>query len=132
MTKKTPGEELKDMGADISVNGGAYVSPDSPEAKKQVEDMVKRGMGHNSGEKPFPTKSETDARLRSFIERIERLNGERAELGEDIKEIYGELSANGYEKKIVRKIVRMRAQDVEKRQEEDALVQVYKLAVGLD
>lgn len=82
--------------------------------------------------KAFPKQGETDARLRSFIERIERLEGEKSELAEDIKEIYGEAKANGYDPKIMRKIVRMRKMDVEKRQEEEALIEVYKLAVGLD
>lgn len=82
--------------------------------------------------KAFPKKGETDARLRSFIERVERLESEKSELAEDIKEIYGEAKANGYDPKIMRKIVRMRKMDVEKRQEEEALIEVYKLAVGLD
>ena len=82
--------------------------------------------------KNFPKKGETDARLRSFIERVERLESEKSELAEDIKEIYGEAKVNGYDPKIMRKIVRMRKMDVEKRREEDALIEVYKLAVGLD
>lgn len=80
----------------------------------------------------FPSKSDADARLRSFIERIERLEGEKAELAEDIKEVYGEAKANGYDPKIMRKIVRMRKMDVEKRREEEALIEVYRLAVGMD
>lgn len=92
------------------------------EAKKDKDSTVQQ----------FPKQGETDARLRSFIERVERLEGEKAELAEDIKEIYGEAKANGYDPKIMRKIVRMRKMDVEKRQEEEALIEVYKLAVGLD
>jgi uncharacterized protein (UPF0335 family) len=80
----------------------------------------------------FPKKGETDARLRSFIERIERLESEKSELAEDIKEIYGEAKANGYDPKIMRKIVRMRKMDVDKRREEEAITEVYKIAVGLD
>ena len=80
----------------------------------------------------FPKKGETDARLRSFIERVERLESEKAELAEDIKEIYGEAKVNGYDPKIMRKIVRMRKMDVEKRREEEALIEVYRLAVGMD
>lgn len=82
--------------------------------------------------KNFPKKGETDARLRAFIERVERLESEKAELAEDIKEIYGEAKVNGYDPKIMRKIVRMRKMDIEKRREEEALIEVYKLAVGLD
>lgn len=82
--------------------------------------------------KNFPKKGETDARLRSFIERVERLESEKSELAEDIKEIYGEAKVNGYDPKIMRKIVRMRKMDVEKRREEEAMVEVYRLAVGMD
>lgn len=82
--------------------------------------------------KDFPTKGEADARLRSFIERVERLEGEKSELAEDIKEVYGEAKANGYDPKIMRKIVRMRKMDVEKRREEEAMIEVYRLAVGMD
>lgn len=82
--------------------------------------------------KEFPTQGDADKRLRSFIERIERLEAEKAELAEDIKEIYGEAKANGYDPKIMRKIVRMRKMDTEKRKEEEALIEVYRNAVGMD
>lgn len=82
--------------------------------------------------KEFPSQGDADKRLRSFIERIERLEEEKAELAEDIKEIYGEAKANGYDPKIMRKIVRMRKMDVEKRKEEEALIEVYRNAVGMD
>ncbi|MDB5490266.1 MAG: hypothetical protein JWO78_115 [Micavibrio sp.] len=97
------------------------------EAKNKADDNADDNKVKN-----FPKQGETDARLRSFIERVERLEGEKSELAEDIKEIYGEAKANGYDPKIMRKIVRMRKMDVEKRQEEEALIEVYKLAVGLD
>ena len=90
------------------------------------------GPGHNSGTKTFPTKGEADTRLRSFLERVERLEAEKAELVEDIKEVYGEAKANGYDPKIMRKIVRLRKMDVEKRREEEALIEVYRNAVGMD
>ena len=82
--------------------------------------------------KEMPRKGDADARLRSFIERVERLESEKSELAEDIKEIYAEAKAVGYDPKIMRKIVRMRKMDVEKRREEEALLDVYRLAVGLD
>ena len=82
--------------------------------------------------KEFPSQGDADKRLRSFIERIERLEAEKAELAEDIKEIYGEAKANGYDPKIMRKIVRMRKMDVEKRKEEEAMIEVYRNAVGMD
>lgn len=70
-------------------------------------------------------------RLRAFIERVERLEEEKAALAEDIKEIYGEAKATGFDVKIIRKIIRLRKMDAEKRQEEDALLELYKSAIGL-
>lgn len=109
---------------------------DSKSSSDQMLDKEQSRVDKKKAAKPelpgLPPKHETDARLRSFIERIERIEGEKAELTEDIKEIYGESKANGYDPKIMRKIVRMRKMDVEKRHEEDALIEVYKNAVGLD
>jgi len=70
-------------------------------------------------------------RLRSFIERIERLEEEKAALAEDIKEIYAELKGVGYDAKTVRKIVSLRKLDSEKRREADELLDLYKTAVGM-
>jgi len=80
----------------------------------------------------FPTKGETDKRLRSFIERVERLEAEKAELSEDIKEVMGEAKANGYDPKIMRKILRLLKMDTEKRREEETVLELYKAAIGLD
>lgn len=70
-------------------------------------------------------------RLRSFIERIERLEEEKTALAEDIKEIYAELKGVGYDAKTVRKIVGLRKLDSEKRREADELLDLYKTAVGM-
>ncbi|MFK7840132.1 MAG: DUF2312 domain-containing protein [Bdellovibrionales bacterium] len=70
-------------------------------------------------------------RLRSFIERIERLEEEKTALADDIKEIYAELKGVGYDAKTVRKIVSLRKKDAEKRREEDELLDLYKTAVGM-
>lgn len=71
-------------------------------------------------------------RLRIFIERIERLEEEKATLSEDIKEIYSEVKATGFDVKTIRKIVRLRKQDGEKRREEQELLDLYKCAIGMD
>jgi len=70
-------------------------------------------------------------RLRSFIERIERLEEEKAHLAEDIKEVYGELKGVGFDAKTVRKVVALRKLDTEKRREADELLDLYKTAVGM-
>ncbi len=71
-------------------------------------------------------------RLKAFIERIERLEEEKAALGEDIKEVYGEAKAVGFDTKTMRKLVRLRKMDIEKRREEDELLELYKAAIGLE
>ena len=71
-------------------------------------------------------------RLKAFIERIERLEEEKAALSEDIKEIYGEAKATGFDTKTMRKLIRLRKMDIEKRREEDELLELYKAAIGLE
>ena len=70
-------------------------------------------------------------RLKSFIERIERLEEEKKAIQEDIKEVYSEAKAVGFEPKIMRKIVSMRKQELEKRREENALLELYMSAIGM-
>lgn len=70
-------------------------------------------------------------RLKAFIERIERLEQEKSELAEDIKEVYGEAKATGFDTKIMRKIISLRKMDTEKRREEEELIELYKSAVGM-
>ncbi len=70
-------------------------------------------------------------RLKSFIERIERLETEKAALAEDIKEVYAEAKGTGFDPKTMRKLIRLRKMDVEKRREEDELLELYKAAIGL-
>lgn len=70
-------------------------------------------------------------RLRSFVERIERLEEEKANLAEDIKEVYAELKGVGFDAKTVRKVVSLRKMDNEKRRESEELLDLYKTAIGL-
>jgi len=71
------------------------------------------------------------SRLKSFIERIERLEEEKAALMEDIKEVYAEAKGVGFDVKTMRKIVTLRKMDGEKRREAEELLELYKAAVGL-
>lgn len=71
-------------------------------------------------------------RLKAFIERIERLETEKSNLAEDIKDVFAECKGVGFDVKIVRKIIRLRKMDVEKRREEEELVELYKSAIGLE
>lgn len=71
-------------------------------------------------------------RLKSFIERVERLEEEKAATGEDIKEVYAEAKGVGFDPKIIRKVIRERKMDVEKRREEAELLDLYKSAIGME
>lgn len=70
-------------------------------------------------------------RLLSFFERIERLEEEKAALAEDIKEVLAEAKSAGFEVKIMRRIMKLRKMEPEKRQEEDELLHLYMSAIGM-
>ena len=70
-------------------------------------------------------------RLRSLIERIERLEGEKAALAGDIREVYAEAKGSGFDTKIMRQIVRLRKMDKADLQEQETLLDLYKRALGL-
>jgi uncharacterized protein (UPF0335 family) len=70
-------------------------------------------------------------RLKSFIERIERLEEEKRALAEDIKEVYSEAKGVGFEPKIMRQIVRIRKMDEDDRDEQEALLDTYLRAIGM-
>jgi uncharacterized protein (UPF0335 family) len=69
--------------------------------------------------------------LRSIVERIERLEEERAALGEDIKEVYAEAKGNGFDTATIRTLVRLRKQDSSERAEAEALLDLYLHAMGM-
>ena len=69
-------------------------------------------------------------RLKTIIERIERLEEDKAAVATDLKEVYAEAKGDGFDTKILRKVVRLRKQDKVKRQEEEALVDLYLSAIG--
>lgn len=70
-------------------------------------------------------------RLKSFIERIERLNEEAKATAEDVRDVYGEAKGTGFDPKIMRKIVALRKSNLEKRREESELLDLYMSAIGM-
>jgi uncharacterized protein (UPF0335 family) len=70
--------------------------------------------------------------LRLLIERIERLEEEKKGIGDDIKDVYGEAKATGFDTKTMKKIVRLRKISRDARMEEEALLDTYKTALGID
>ena len=73
----------------------------------------------------------TNNQLQSIVERIERLEEEKAVIAEDIKEVYKEAKGNGFDTKIIKKIVAMRKQDAAKVKEEQAILALYMDALGM-
>ena len=68
--------------------------------------------------------------IRSIIERVERLEGEKAEISEQVKEVYSEAKGNGFDVKVLRQLVRLRKVDRAKRLEMEAILDLYMAAVG--
>lgn len=79
-----------------------------------------QASGHNSGEQ-----------LKSIVERIERLDGEIKELRADQKEIFTEAASNGYDVKVLRKVLALRRQDPADRAEQEAIMETYLHALGM-
>jgi len=71
-------------------------------------------------------------RLRLLIERIERLEEEKKGIADDIKDVYAEAKAVGYDPKIMRKVVSLRKMDTADRREADDLLETYKAALGME
>ena len=69
-------------------------------------------------------------RLKTIIERVERLEEEKAEVMAHIKDVFAEAKDEGFDVKVLRKVIRMRKQDKAKRQEEEALIDLYLSAIG--
>jgi uncharacterized protein (UPF0335 family) len=70
------------------------------------------------------------SQLRSIVERVERLETEKSEVAEQIKEVYSEAKGNGYDTKALRKVVALRKKDRARRQEEEAVLDLYLSALG--
>lgn len=95
-------------------------------------------IGDNSGDDDpmfdtSPAKMEAAGAkaLLQFIERVERLEEEKKGIADDIKDVYAEAKANGYDTKIVREMVRLRKMEPHARQERDALIETYRAAIGI-
>lgn len=79
-------------------------------------------IGHNSSEE----------QLRLLIERVERMEEEKKNVAEDIRDVYSEAKAVGFDPKIMRQIVRLRKMEADDRAEMEAILETYKKALGMD
>jgi uncharacterized protein (UPF0335 family) len=80
----------------------------------------------------MPANEVSAERLMSFIKRIEKLNEDKAAVGEDLKEVYSEAKGSGFDTQIIRKIVQLRRVEVEKRREQAELLDLYMSALGIE
>ncbi|MBK5910100.1 hypothetical protein CCR85_01150 [Rhodothalassium salexigens] len=81
----------------------------------------------NDGQETAPANAGgvSGEQLRQFIERIERLEAEKQEIADDIKDVYAEAKANGFDPKIMRQVIKVRKMEAQERQELEALLDVY-------
>jgi len=77
-----------------------------------------------------PTSVAAD-QLKSFVERIERLEEEKQTISDDIADVFAEAKANGYDVKILRQVIRIRRQDKAEREEMEAILELYLQALGM-
>ncbi len=73
----------------------------------------------------------TQSQLRSIVERIERLEEEKAAIASDIKDVYSEAKANGFDVKALRRVISLRKQDMNDRREQEAILATYMSALGM-
>jgi uncharacterized protein (UPF0335 family) len=100
----------------------AYPSNDGPELEEDLTGETK------SADDSYKV---TAGELRSFIERVERLEIEKKEIADDIKEVFAEAKARGYDTKVMRKLIAERKRDKDDLSEEEAVLQMYREALGM-
>lgn len=69
--------------------------------------------------------------LRSFIDRIERMEEEKKGISDDIRDVFAEAKGNGFDTKVMRQVIRLRKKDKAERQEEEAILDLYLHALGM-
>lgn len=92
--------------------------------------MSEPSIGHNS-EAEEPAHRFAKDQLRAIVERIERLEENKAEIASDIKDVYTEAKSSAFDVKAIRTIVRMRKQDAHERQEQETILETYMHAMGM-
>jgi len=93
------------------------IAPDSGTAQQESKDPAVGGIAAD--------------RLKSFIERIERLEEEKAALAGDIREVFAEAKGTGFDTKIMRQVLKLRKMEQDDRQEQEHLLDLYKRALGM-
>ena len=108
--------------------GGGEPSPAYPGKRNSKDAPMADDDAFDSS--PDVLTSAAQGRLRTFVERLERLEEDKAAVMADMKEVRSEAKGEGYDTKILNKVIRARAQDRAKRQEEEAIFDLYMSALG--
>jgi uncharacterized protein (UPF0335 family) len=142
-------KQLEQLAEKIVENGGAVSTnpktgetvlhmplTDAGKPAMQTSTQVARRMAREPSDTPLPLGDTTsrrgvDDRLRLLVERIERLEEEKKGIADDIRDVYAEVKAVGYDAKILRQIIRLRKMKPDDRSEMETILEVYKNALGL-
>lgn len=106
----------------------------APMTKVPVSDgATKKSDNRKKADRGIPDDVHGVARdqLRAFCERIERLEEEKKTIADDVKDVYAEAKASGFDTKILKKVIALRKKDEQERMEEEAILETYLLALGM-
>jgi uncharacterized protein (UPF0335 family) len=93
--------------------------------------MAEEGSGKAAVALPGTGGTAASKQLKSFVERIERLEEEKKGIADDIRDVFAEAKGNGFDTKVMRQVIRLRKKDAAERQEEEALLDLYLHALGM-
>jgi uncharacterized protein (UPF0335 family) len=114
-------------------NPAGLFSQHKEAAMADADQSAPAAAGHNSGgQKMADTHGITGDQLKSYIERIEKLEEEIANINADKREVYSEAKANGFDTKVMRQLIQLRRKDPQDRSEQEELLHVYKRAIGME
>lgn len=136
ITARRGGASTEDAAVVASIPLGEAALWDADEARGELDwvqpwvEPAVANIGHNSGETIMTDNVSAD-QLRLFIERVERLEEEKKGIADDIRDVYSEAKSMGFDPKIMRLIVRDKKMDKHARDERDALLETYRIALGL-
>ena len=95
-----------------------------------MNDVTPPSNAHGSTDRAAGSGGIAAERLRSFVQRIERLEEDKAGLAQDLREVYAEARGEGFDVKVMRKLIGLRKRDPRQRREEDELLELYLSALG--
>lgn len=114
----------------ITLPDGTTTQPATIDDLRKAVDTIKRDSGERRAERASGNTVAGD-QLRAIVERVERLEEEKKTIAEDIKEVYGEAKAMGFDPKVLRRVIAIRKQDEAQRMEFEAILDTYLHALGM-